>query len=1007
MSTRRGYLILADISGLGQLLSIKQGEGHTATLVIGLMLSTAMGAALGGSGIEALFFARFGVEYLPYMFLGLGITSMLTSFGVSAALGRISRGVLYLALPVLLALLILGARFALLTKLNWLYPTLWLGKEVFNSLITMVIWGTAGAVFHTRQAKRLFPLFNASRILGQVIGGFATGLLVASFGAENLLLAWSAALLLAFVLSRALLTDRLLPAPSLPRSRRTHPTLLQEMQRGFQHVRGSPLFRWISFAAILFSVLYFSIALPFARAAAERFPNENDLASFLGLFNGLSTAAAFLASLFLANRLFARFGIMLCILAFPVIYLLGFGSLALAPLFLIIVAFRFAQMLWLAGVADPAWQTMFNIAPPERRDRVRTFVDGAPGQAGTFIAGGLLIIGEQALTPQQLYFIGLFAAALCTLAVYQARRGYNSALVEALRAGRPHLFFAEEQPFGGFRQDAAAARAALNGLSDPDPAIRRLSAEMLGHLSLPESTPTLVRGLSDADPLVRVACLRALAASQAASALSDIAASLRDPEPAVRFEAVSALSALAGHAHGLIVQLRPLLSDAEARVSTAAALALLRICDAKDEGFAAAKAFLRRTAALGDLPDRIHALNALGEWGDAEAFDFLADELRDTASPPEARRAAVRALLRARPDRALEALIDALADPDRSVRERAALALGEIGAPALESVLRALRDAQRAEGALLALERLPPPPARPILEFARAAVSRAVEYDGLRRGIRPEVPNDALSLLAESLHDKSQEYGIQALRAIGLLGDRATMNLAIENLGTRDAAQRANVLEALDSMSAKWRDVAQPLTALWEGDGAAVSAENWGRLLMDDDSWIRECAVYAHAMGDAKMETLATLSIMDRILFFKRVPLFANLSPADLKQVAAIAREEVFPDGEVLAHQGEAGDAMFVIVSGEVRVCTIKNGKEVEIARRRAGDYVGEMALVNREPRMATLIAVSEVRALCIDQQSFEGLLRDRPEVCLAIIRTLSVRLRESAQRLEELTNDH
>jgi len=61
---------------LAQALSIRPGESRMASLLIGIMLFTAMGASLGGTAIEALFFARFGVEYLPYMFLGLGITSM-------------------------------------------------------------------------------------------------------------------------------------------------------------------------------------------------------------------------------------------------------------------------------------------------------------------------------------------------------------------------------------------------------------------------------------------------------------------------------------------------------------------------------------------------------------------------------------------------------------------------------------------------------------------------------------------------------------------------------------------------------------------------------------------------------------------------------------------------------------------------------------------------------------------------------------------------------------------
>src|SRR5689334_25094333 len=117
-----------------QFLSIKQGESRMAFLTIGVMLFTSMGAALGGTGIETLFFARFGVEYLPYMFVGLGITSMIMSFGLSAALGSIPRRTLYIFIPLFIAVILIVARLALFTKLSWLYPALWLGKEILNFL---------------------------------------------------------------------------------------------------------------------------------------------------------------------------------------------------------------------------------------------------------------------------------------------------------------------------------------------------------------------------------------------------------------------------------------------------------------------------------------------------------------------------------------------------------------------------------------------------------------------------------------------------------------------------------------------------------------------------------------------------------------------------------------------------------------------------------------------------------------------------------------------------------
>lgn len=148
------------------------------------------------------------------------------------------------------------------------------------------------------------------------------------------------------------------------------------------------------------------------------------------------------------------------------------------------------------------------------------------------------------------------------------------------------------------------------------------------------------------------------------------------------------------------------------------------------------------------------------------------------------------------------------------------------------------------------------------------------------------------------------------------------------------------------------------------------------------------------------METLGTLSIMERILFLRRVPLLMELQPAELKQVAAIASEILFADQQELAIQGELGSEMYIIISGEVRVLITAGGQKEarEVARRRSGDYVGEMAVLSQEPRMATLIAKGPVRVLCIKQKQFESMLRERPEISLAMLRTLSQRLKEATQ---------
>jgi CRP/FNR family transcriptional regulator, cyclic AMP receptor protein len=130
---------------------------------------------------------------------------------------------------------------------------------------------------------------------------------------------------------------------------------------------------------------------------------------------------------------------------------------------------------------------------------------------------------------------------------------------------------------------------------------------------------------------------------------------------------------------------------------------------------------------------------------------------------------------------------------------------------------------------------------------------------------------------------------------------------------------------------------------------------------------------------------------MERVLFLRKVSMFEELPPEDLKHIAAVAEEQAYPDGEVIMAQGEAGTEMHIIVSGMVAVVVNKR----EIARRGNGDVLGEMALILDQPRTATLSASGDVRLLTIRQREFAGILRERPETSIAVMRVLARRLTE------------
>ncbi|MBI5965768.1 MAG: MFS transporter [Chloroflexi bacterium] len=957
------------------LLNIHSGEGRMALLVISLMLLTSTGFTLGSTGIGTLFLTRYGVEYLPYMYLPLGVISLITSLGITALLGRVRRETLYIFIPIGIAVLTIIAWLMLFSAWKSIYPILWLGKEVINSLVSLVVWGIAGTVCDTRQSKRLFPLFNAGRILGAVIGGFGTGFLVNQIGTQNLLLIWAGMLLLAFVVTRALMKEH----PPVEQPRKTHrkqkrPALIQEIQQGLQFVRGSSLMKWVSIAAILFSVLYRCIDLPFAQSATTQYlGEEKSLAGFLGLFEGLCTAAAFLASTFIANRLYMRFGIMNAILALPIIYLIGFGGLAISNTFAVIIAFRFMQMLWLAGIADSAYQAMFNAIPPARRDQVRAFIGGIPEQAGTFLAGLVTIV----FASHQLALIGLASAILTTFIIWRASRAYNFALVDSLRKGRPTVFSDNTRP------DAVAINTALGGMKHPDPMVRRVSAEIVSIYS--SSTDALVHALSDEDTDVRISALKGLIRLQASSALLDIASLLSDPQPALRAQAVDSLRALTPYPRGLSALLDPLLNDEDSQVKARTVVALLSM-DASHPS----RNILRQMSVLGNVDDRVLALNALAEVGDPNALVLFSNELNDEHAPIAARCAAASALATCGNAAILE-LKNALATEHSSLQASAAAALGKIGDASLPAVMGSLAELNSEEGALLALSQLSArKEAGRIREYVNRRINSSLRYENFRLAIHQN-KNERIRLLADSLQSRARRDGIFALKALSLLVDHKTISIAVENLNN----QISNALETLDSI----RDAAliRPLFRVWEPTQEAKSflslQEVIAELINEKDGWLRTCAVFAK---DEHMETLPALSTMERVLLLRRVRLLDGLSPSDLQRVAAIAMEQDFIDGEMICEQDEAGNEMYVIVSGEVRIVVNNEGRpEKEIARRADGDVVGEMSLISGDTRMASVIAIGEVRTLCLDRTNFESILRERPEVSLAVMRELCNRLRE------------
>jgi CRP-like cAMP-binding protein len=126
-----------------------------------------------------------------------------------------------------------------------------------------------------------------------------------------------------------------------------------------------------------------------------------------------------------------------------------------------------------------------------------------------------------------------------------------------------------------------------------------------------------------------------------------------------------------------------------------------------------------------------------------------------------------------------------------------------------------------------------------------------------------------------------------------------------------------------------------------------------------------------------------------KIDLIKKVPLFSKLSASALKEVASVADEIDLPEGKALTKEGERGREFFVLLEGNAEV----RQKGARITTLGAGDFLGEIALVTKLPRTATVTTTSPVRALVITDRAFAMLLKQSPQIGQGVLEALGERL--------------
>lgn len=130
--------------------------------------------------------------------------------------------------------------------------------------------------------------------------------------------------------------------------------------------------------------------------------------------------------------------------------------------------------------------------------------------------------------------------------------------------------------------------------------------------------------------------------------------------------------------------------------------------------------------------------------------------------------------------------------------------------------------------------------------------------------------------------------------------------------------------------------------------------------------------------------------------FLARVPVFAHCTADEIHAIASVAQESFFQPAQIIVTQGTPGQAFYLILSGRVEI--LRDG--VSLGAFGAGDFFGEMSLLDNAPRSATIRAIDATSCLMLSSWDFKALLEQHPSIAIKLLEVLSRRLRVADERI-------
>jgi ATP/ADP translocase len=237
---------------------------------------------------ETAFLKRFGVEYLPMVYVANSISTFLIMGLLTGIMARLSGSRLLSYMLLFCGISVAGLRFVVPLGIEILYPVLFVLKSQYEVLLALLFWNMANDLFNTRQSKRLFPLITAGGVVGGIIGSFGTPFMARWLGIDNLMLTYLVTTVIgAFMVKRM---SRSYPALLLPEKRtkvvKEKLSMKEQFKRVIPLIRESTLVKILILLTLLPNVVIPIFNYQFNVAIDQTFATEGKMIAFFGYFRG-------------------------------------------------------------------------------------------------------------------------------------------------------------------------------------------------------------------------------------------------------------------------------------------------------------------------------------------------------------------------------------------------------------------------------------------------------------------------------------------------------------------------------------------------------------------------------------------------------------------------------------------------------------------------------------------------------------------------------------------------